>query len=596
MKRLFTLSFVCFIISAAFTQSNFQLLQPAQFNTMCISSGALTKGSTFTLNTSELLKLVQQAPNELTLNFDLPTEGNVEVKLSKKNIFAPGFKVSTATGTTQENDLGIHYQGHITNDENSLVAFSFFNHALYGLIANHNGNYTIAALKDPTTKLIDNRYIIYNDRDLTIENHFTCATDMLNQPEKEPVHNSSNRATTNCKTVTQYYECDFAMYTDNGSSVSNTTAFTTAMFNVVSSIYNNDGIDILISEVFVWDTTDPYPSTSSFDALEAFGDNIQDSFNGDLAHLISTVPAFNGGVAWLNVLCENYDPGFSSGRFAYSNIDNDYEDLPLYSWTIDVVAHETGHNLGSPHTHWCGWEVSPGVFGAIDSCYFTEEDGGFQCYGGADVPRIGTIMSYCHLSMGKNLSLGFGPLPSDLMRGMIGNAPCIAAPFLPSPSITQNINTLECNPDSVSTYTYQWYNSSDVLVASGTTSYNPPAGGLYYVVITNSAGCSVTSSDFNFVPNTTGIGENEQVNIGVWPNPATNDLYVQFSEDFINNVTELQISLTDIQGRSVVKSVLNSNEFSKTIHLNVEAIASGFYMLEVATGNKKVNAKVIVKR
>lgn len=596
MKKIYTLLFSGLAITGLYSQSNFHLLQPASFQPECIRSGGLTKGSTFILNTSELVKLVQQAPENLMLNFDLPGEGNVVVDLQRKNIFSSDFKVSSSAPFVEPVDFGIHYQGHIIGKNKSLVAFSFFNHAMYGLIANNNGNYTIAALKDPVTKKIDDQYIIYNDRDLTIKNPFTCATDALNQPEKDPIANSSTRATTNCKTVTQYYECDFAMYNDNGSSVPNTVAFTTAMFNVVSGIYNSEGIDVEISEIFVWNTADPYPSASSFDALEAFGDNVQDSFNGDLAHLISTVPAGNGGVAWLNVLCFNYDAASSAGRFAYSNIDNDYEDLPLYSWTVHVVAHETGHNLGSNHTHWCGWELSPGVFGAIDSCYFTEEDDFlFQCYGGADVPRIGTIMSYCHLGIGINLNLGFGPLPSDRIRGVIGSAPCIAAPWLPGPFITQNINTLECTPDSIAGYTYQWYNSSDVLVASGSTSYNPTIAGIYYVVLTNSAGCSVTSNNFNFVPNTASISDLDENNIRLWPNPANSVLYIQLSEDFLANSADLQFGLFDLQGRLVLKSKANANELANVGAMNVETISSGFYMLEVISGNKKVKAKVVIK-
>ena len=365
---------------------------------------------------------------------------------------------------------------------------------------------------------------------------------------------------------------------------------------MVSGIYDNDGIDLQISEIFVWNTVDPYPSTSSFDALEAFGDTRQDLFNGHLAHLISTVPAGNGGVAWLNVLCTNYDSFSSYGRFAYSNIDNDYEDLPLYSWTINVVAHETGHNLGSPHTHWCGWEVSAGVFGAIDSCYFTEEDDfSVQCYGGADVPRIGTIMSYCHLSMGTNLNLGFGPLPSDLMRSMIGGASCIAAPYLPNPTISQNINTLQCNPDSISAYTYQWYNSSDVLVSSGSTSFNPTVAGIYYVVLTNPAGCLATSANFNFIPNTTDVTQYGENNLQLWPNPANSFVYIQLSEDFVSQGNIVELSLIDLQGRSVLKLLPNADEFTKVININLESITSGFYILEVTSGSKKMNAKVIVK-
>ena len=49
-----------------------------------------------------------------------------------------------------------------------------------------------------------------------------------------------------------------------------------------------------------------------------------------------------------------------------------------------VITHETGHNLGSNHTQWCGW---PG--GAIDNCYDTEGN----CEPGPAPVNGGTMMS-----------------------------------------------------------------------------------------------------------------------------------------------------------------------------------------------------------
>ncbi len=77
----------------------------------------------------------------------------------------------------------------------------------------------------------------------------------------------------------------------------------------------------------------------------------------------------------------------------------DYNVSPLAN--VGVIAHELGHNFGSPHTHSCAW---PG--GPIDFCYPSEGD----CYKNVLERIKGTIMSYCREE------LTFHPLCRALMQ------------------------------------------------------------------------------------------------------------------------------------------------------------------------------------
>src|SRR5690606_25076174 len=115
-----------------------------------------------------------------------------------------------------------------------------------------------------------------------------------------------------------------------------------------------------LSEVFVWTVKDPYSTKSSVTALNQFRTG-RKNFNGDIAHLAALGGRSLGGVAWLDVICNT---GY---RYGYSNIHSTYENVPVFSWSVEVIAHEIGHNLGSRHTHWCGWKNGP-----IDNCYTPE--------------------------------------------------------------------------------------------------------------------------------------------------------------------------------------------------------------------------------
>src|SRR4030095_2799 len=129
-----------------------------------------------------------------------------------------------------------------------------------------------------------------------------------------------------------------------------------------------------------------------------------------------------GGIAWINVLCQSYKPSSQSGRYSFCQIENNYSPYPVFSWTIEVMTHEAGHNFGSMHTHACAWPVFPGGgLGAIDSC--VEAEG--SCFTVTQPNNNGTIMSYCHLNGNINFVLGFGPLPGDTIRLRYSQALCL---------------------------------------------------------------------------------------------------------------------------------------------------------------------------
>ena len=168
-----------------------------------------------------------------------------------------------------------------------------------------------------------------------------------------------------------------------------------------------------MSQVQVWTTTEPYGASAST-ALTDFGRAKQNSINGNLAQLVRLKTSGGwSGIAWVNVLCSPYGASQASGPYSYAEISASYNSsvaTPTYSWSTEVITHELGHNLGSPHTHSCTW-----TGGAIDGCA-TPEGG---CSAGPTPTNGGTIMSYCHLtSIGINYANGFGPQPKALITNL----------------------------------------------------------------------------------------------------------------------------------------------------------------------------------
>lgn len=446
------------------------IIRPFQLSTSVTELPGFDADSVMYLSTvqPELDKILRDSPSSFVLEMPYDRAGRtLRLELERTRVFdgAPQVNAIDQEGSraVQVED-GLHYRGVMQGSAKSVVAISFFRNEIMGMVTavEWEGNRTISKVKtDPSGTL----YAFVSDQGLSSPMPIECQTksqDGVDMPGGIP-NQRMGTGSQNC--VRLYLEADFQMYLDFGSNTSNVANYITALMNQSFAIFASENVNMTISEISVWTVGDPYRLiTNRGDILTTFRSNRQ-TYNGDLAHLLSTRTANLGGVAFLDVLC------FNPNGHAFSNIYTTFNTVPVYSWSVMVVTHEIGHNLGSNHTQWCGW-----TGGALDNCYTTE--GG--CPPGPAPTNGGTIMSYCHLtSYGINLANGFGQQPGDLIRSRVYNAFCLNSCFCaPSVSITASpagvICTNTCVTFSASVTNggsnpgYQWY-VNGVLVGAGAT-------------------------------------------------------------------------------------------------------------------------------
>jgi hypothetical protein len=297
------------------------------------------------------------------------------------------------------------YHGIVKDDPSSLVAVSTFETGIQIVISDAFGNYNLGLVRDKS------KYALFKESELP-PFIFNCGVDENSSLLPEPGHKSipkedSGQKSTGGECVKVYIEADYKTYENFDYSSAAVTDFIEGMFNVVSAIYTADNIHIEMSDLRIWTTDDPYGAeTNVIGALNYLNANIT-SFDGDLFHLVSAIGNIGSFSGVANVYCN--DPGCTITKltalcqadpFAVSQTQLFYEELPAYSWTVNVFAHEMGHNLGSPHTHACQW--GPGENSAIDGCVGTS---GGCSNPGLPSPGGGTIMSYCHLIGEVGISL-----------------------------------------------------------------------------------------------------------------------------------------------------------------------------------------------
>ncbi|WP_396143727.1 M12 family metallo-peptidase [Flavobacterium sp.] len=410
----------------------------------------VTDATLATIKTTVVNDIVANKYEFIELSF--PYNGSiVKLDLYKVNLFAEGFHVDTDKAKNIAYEKGVHYRGIVKGDYNSVASFNFFPNELNGVASNIELNNLVIGKLDKINNVND--YIVYSDSKMQIGSGFECS-----YKDDESLHNDeptiANREVNSLKCVTMYFEIDYNLFQLNGSDTATTTNWMTSVFNNVQSLYNADDITISLKSMFIWTTQDPYEGigTSSVDYLYKFNE-VRPVFDGDLGQLLGNDPGGLGGVAvGINGLC-------SQNNFSYSDIDTiTVENIPTYSWTIQVISHEFGHLLGSRHTHACAWN---GNNTAIDGC---GQQAGFSegnCPQ-APIPSTtvkGTVMSYCHLisGVGVNFSNGFGLQPRNAILNAINNGPCLSTDCINT--CINTISSVSINNIGMDTATISWIDS-----------------------------------------------------------------------------------------------------------------------------------------
>lgn len=384
-----------------------------------------------------LLKIKLERPTTLRIPIPVTGDQSFTLALFEVNVFEEGSLIFTPTGSQTMSPKHLYYRGIINDDHGSIVTMSIINDEIFISVNDMSGTYRITPKgKDKTSYQLT----VDNSRN---ESGYTCGTTgehHLGSTAQYPIigKNTNEKGQKALSDgVRIYVVCDNKLYQDEGGTISGVEAYVALLYSEIAALYANEQINMVVSEILVYTSADPYAvnGSNTWKTLQDFGTNTPHTFNGDIASLLQG-GSYSGngcslsGLAWVDVLCNkpansNYGPynvNWGLGDCSLSTTATSYNQ----ALDVSIVAHEIGHNLGSPHTQSCCWGSNQNQ--AIDNCVTTTICGGSASQNCGLVPNLPTsdrktIMSYCGNS--TPFSNGFGTLPGNLIRNRVQNANCL---------------------------------------------------------------------------------------------------------------------------------------------------------------------------
>lgn len=408
-----------------------------------------------------LFQQARQLPDNVPfiLAVDLPGIGTVQAIVARYRVIDETTELLALTDDGPVKipaPQSVLVRGFIPSMKGSFVVAAIYSDYATGMIttgaANGDRSFLMSPLKLDKPKSV---MVIYDQSLVPSRNEWAChAKEPENFDARIRGSKQSDNSQVRYRQIKIALEGDFDYYNDHGKDLAKATKYAESVVAASSAIYERDiTATLIIAQINIWTTTDPYPGTNTSTLLGQFANRWTANFanvNRTLAHLLSGINGI-GGIAYLETMC-NKQYGY-----AVSGLNNNIT-YPAagYVWDTDVFSHETGHNVGSPHTFNCGWAPP------IDSCVAAE---GGTCYPGTKAVK-GTIMSYCHLTA-QGTNLNFHPRVIALMQNRLQNDACTPLTYELTVKIADTVRACRNGDKIVSAtatagaepYTYRWYSS-----------------------------------------------------------------------------------------------------------------------------------------
>jgi len=155
----------------------------------------------------------------------------------------------------------------------------------------------------------------------------------------------------------------------------------------------------------------------------------------------------------------------------------------------------------------------------------------------------------------------------------------------PVPAVTQNGDSLSSSAVSGN----QWYLGGVQITGAAGPNYQPTQSGSFSVTVTDSNGCSSSSTPYNFT--FTGISDlSATPRFSISPNPGNGNFVIQFDKDLNPHAL---IKVTNILGQ-IIQNLSTSEISGKTLFLNMGDEPDGIYFVKLSSPEGENTRKIMI--
>jgi len=273
-------------------------------------------------NQTKINSLIKEKPNHFQFKIPVTSEKSITLELIQVDFLGENFKVKTGDDKiVKMENKGLFYHGYVRGNANSLAAISVFENEIRGVVSDSGGDYVLASLNEE-----EDISIFYNDKDLKNQVSAVCGMEdtekYLNPKSDNNLKNHQKSNSLGCVDIR--IECDYSFYQAHNSTLTDVYQYVLALFNEGVVIYANETIDLKLEEIIVWNTPSPYTElTSSSDPgdviLDEYTEYRKNMDDGPINNLLYSRQGWSGGWAWVDYLCQPYDPALKRGPFCVTN-------------------------------------------------------------------------------------------------------------------------------------------------------------------------------------------------------------------------------------------------------------------------------------